>query len=128
VLKYHKRRVGDRTAKVLKALAVLAALASPISATAEPVAEPEPKIVLAFFMNGKVLRGGRTVDESRLRTELAALNKGDKVVVCLQGMNDKVNEAFDRYIMQSPGGYDTQILTRGRCPADPATQGKSASR
>jgi hypothetical protein len=39
-------------------LAIIAALVSPSSALAAPAA-PEPKIVLAFFMDGKVLRGAR---------------------------------------------------------------------
>jgi hypothetical protein len=128
VLKHHGRPFGGRTARGLKALAVLAALACPISATAAPVAEPEPKIVLAFFLNGKVLRGGRPVDEARLKTDLAALQKGDLVLACLQGMNDKVSDAFDRYVMRSPGEFNTKFLTQGRCPADPATEGKPPRR
>lgn len=108
-------------------LAILAALVSPIGAMAAPV-EPEPKIVLAFFMDGKVLRGGRPVDESRLKTDLAGLRKGDQVLVCLQGMNDKVSEAFDRYVVSNAGEFDAKLLTQGRCPPDPATEGKSANR
>lgn len=74
-------------------LAIIAALVSPSSALAAPPAL-EPKIVLAFFMDGKVLRGGRPVDEVRLKADLAALRKGDQVVVRLQGMNDKVSDAL----------------------------------
>jgi len=108
-------------------LAIIAALVSPISAMAAPAA-PQPRIVLAFFMDGKVLRGGRPVDESRLKTDLAALRKGDQVLVCLQGMNDRVSDAFDRYVVKNPGEFEAKLLTQGRCPADPATEGKPADR
>lgn len=108
--------------------AVLAALAFPAVATAAPVAGPEPKIVLAFYMDGTVLRGGRPVDEARLSTDLAALQRGDQIVLCLQGMNDKVSDAFDRYVLKNLGQFDAKVLTEGRCPADPATQGKPAER
>ena len=111
-----------------KRLAILAALASPLGATAAPVAGPEPKIVLAVFMDGRVLRGGRPVDESRLRTDLAALKRGDQILLCLQGMNDKVSDAFDRYVLKNPGEYDAKFLTQGRCPADPATEGERPER
>ena len=40
--------------------------------------------------------GCSPVDEVRLKTDLAALRKGDQVVICRQGMNDKVSDAFDR--------------------------------
>lgn len=87
-------------------------------------AQPEPKIVLAFFMDGQVLRGGRPVDEARLKTDLAALRMGDEILVCLQGMNRNVSDAFDRYVVQNPGEFAARLLTKGRCPADPATEGK----
>jgi hypothetical protein len=106
----------------------LAALAWPVGVTAAPVAAPEPKIVLAFFMDGTVLRGGRPVDEARLRADLAALKKGDDILLCLQGMNDNVSDAFDRYVLRNRGEYDARIQTQGRCPPDPATEGRPAGR
>lgn len=103
-------------------LAVLAALLPPVGAMA--ARRPEPKIVLAVLIDGTVLRGGRPVDESRLKADLVALRKGDQVLVCLQGMNDKVSHAFDRYLVKNAGEFGAKLLTQGRCPPDPATEGK----